>query len=128
MDLHSMVARGIGAVNPLIQAVYLKSAGAAPTNEDGSQLPIYWAPEPLTVDVQAASGQDLQHVDNLNMQGVYRKIYLRGNAQGIVRTDMKGGDLFYFPQVKGGALCRWLVASVPETWSDWSCVIVCLQL
>ena len=125
MNLHSIVRSAITTVNPDITASLLRSNGYA-TNPDGSRVPLF-----LTysgrIQVQGVAGKDLEHTDYLNIQGVLRTVYLRGNWAGVVRADQRGGDIMKFPQVPGAPVQDWRVVSIKETWPDWSAVIVQLQ-
>ncbi len=125
MNLHSAVRGAIRNINPDIAATLRQSTGYV-TDAGGKQWPAYADPIASTVQVQAVAGKDLEHTNGLNIQGVLRKVYLYGNWQGVVRADMRGGDLFQFSQVPGGGVQRWKVYTVFETWSDW-CAVVVLQ-
>ena len=127
MNLHSIVRGAINAVNPDISASWQQSNGYS-SNADGSRTPAYASPETITVQVQPLSKQDLQHIDFLGLQGVFRTVYAFGNIQGVVRPSVTGGDLLSFPQTYGGTVQTWLVSDVPETWGPgWCRVVVCLQ-
>src|SRR5262249_13981326 len=97
----------------------------------GLQTPTYAAPVSVYMQVQAAGSDDLQHVEKLNQQTNYRKVFMLGLAAGVVRPDAKGGDLLHFPQVLGGPVQTWLIVKVDEQWSPdpagWCSVIVALQ-
>jgi len=125
MNLHSIVNSAIKRVNPDISATLKRSTGFT-VETNGKQTPTY---STLTgmIQVQATSGKDLEHMNNLNIQGVFRTVYLLGNWAGVVRTDSKGGDIMSFPQIPGGTVHNWKVINVKETWPDWSSVIVVLQ-
>ena len=126
MNLHSVVRGAIRSVNPDISATLLRSAGYT-TDATGKQIPAYAAPLTSNVQVQGVGGRDLQHMDALNIQGVMRKVYLYGNWQGVVRADLKGGDLMQFPQVPGSAVQSWKIVTVIETWPDWCKLSVVMQ-
>lgn len=114
MNLHGLAA-GIGAVNPSLTAT-IKTATGYTTAADGTTAPIYTtATGP--VQVQALSGKDLQHLNALNIQGVSRKAYCYGNVNGVIRASSKGGDLL---TLADGTV--WKVATVFESWPDWSAV------
>lgn len=125
MNLHSLVRGAIISVNPDISATLLRSNGYT-TDAAGKQTPTF-----LTftgkIQVQGVSGKDLEHTDSLNIQGVLRTVYLRGNWAGVVHADQKGGDIMKFPQIPGAAVQDWRVVAIKETWPDWCSVIVCLQ-
>lgn len=126
MNLHALVRSAIQTVNPDIPAQLLRNTGYS-TGASGRQEPTYGTPEPVSIQAQAASGGEIERMNNLSMQGVFRKVYMYGNTQGIVRADKKGGDILKFPQVPGAPVQEWKVVEVSETWPDWCCVIVWLQ-
>jgi len=82
----------------------------------------------LRAQVQALTFRDLTQISGLNLNGTRRAIYLSGNVDGVVRPDMKGGDLLTFPD---GSV--WLVAMQLEAWGAagstdvWSKVAATLQ-
>lgn len=125
MNLHGIVRGAITSVNPDIPATLLRSNGYV-TGADGKQVPVFLSFNGR-IQVQGVSGKDLEHTDNLNIQGVLRTVYLVGNWAGVVRADQKGGDIMKFPQVPGAAVQDWRVVLVKEQWPDWVSVIVCLQ-
>lgn len=114
-------------IKATVLATYLKSTGQT-VDGAGVVTPTYAAPTiPFGVDVQAATAGDLKHTEYLNMEVVARKVWMFGNTTGVVRADMKGGDILLFPQVPGGTMQRWKVVAVVETWAEWSSVVVVLQ-
>lgn len=125
MNLHGVVRGAITSVNPDIQATLLRSNGYT-TTASGKQVPAYTT---LTgpIQVQGVSAKDLEHTDFLNIQGILRTVYIKGNWAGVIRIDQRGGDIMKFPQVPGAVVQDWLVVSVKETWPNWCSVIVCLQ-
>lgn len=125
MNLHNIVRGGITMVNPDTPATLLRSTGYT-TGANGKQVPTYAAPLTDKIQVQALTGGELEHVNNLNIQGVLRAVYLYGAWNGLVRTDGKGGDLLQFP-VAGITGTNWLVVTVLESWPNWSKVVACLQ-
>lgn len=127
MNLHGLVRGAITTVNPDVMCPYQQSTGYT-ANDAGKRTPAYADSVTIPCQIQALTGKDLRHEALQNIQGVMRGVYVYGNKQGVVRVDAKGGDLFQFAQVPGGALQTWLVVAVLETWPDWSKVAVCLQL
>lgn len=125
MNLHGIVRGAITSVNPDINATLLRSNGYV-TGADGKQVPVF-----LTysgkIQAQGVSAKDLEHTDFLNIQGVLRTVYLRGNWAGVVRADQKGGDIMKFAQTPGAVVQDWCVVMVKEQWPDWCSVIVWLQ-
>lgn len=126
MDLHSLASPVIGLVNPPTPAKLYKSAGYT-TGANGRQVPNYAQPIRGMIQVQGMSNSALQHANAMNITGVLRKIYVGGDWESVVRTQLKGGDKFVFSHagIKDGT---WLVAVVSETWPDWCCVIGQLQV
>lgn len=121
MDLHGIVSGAIGTVNTFISAQVYQSTGYTTTG-DGSRVPSYAAPVSVSIQKQELSFKDLQHVDGLNLQGIFCSVYLSGDIYGVDRGTAGGGDKFIF----NGQ--TWLVVSVVEQWPDWCRVILCLQV
>jgi hypothetical protein len=116
-----MAAGAIGAVNPFVPAQYVQSTGTI-TNPDGSRTPSYAAPVDVSIQMQELSFKELQQVQNLNLQGIVRSMYMEGSAYGVYRGAGTGGDkIVYQGQT-------WLVVAVPEQWPDWVKVLVQLQV
>jgi hypothetical protein len=120
MNLHQIASSAIGAVNPFITGT-VTPAAAYTTGADFVQVPGYGTPITAQMQVQALSTRDLQHMDSLNIQGNFRKVWLNGNWNGVIRPEGKGGDLVTFLGQ------NWLVVSVLEQWPDWTSVAVALQ-
>lgn len=126
MNLRQLANTVTQVTNPNISATWRQSTGYT-TDAAGRRTPGYAADVTIQVQVQAVTGQALQHVDGLNIQGVLRSVHIYGNAQGVVRVTEEGGDLLLFPEIPGGTTRTWKVVTVMETWPDWSHVIVQLQ-
>jgi hypothetical protein len=126
INVRGLANGAIQVVNANIAATYYASTGAA-TDAAGKRTPSYAAGVAIQIQAQAAKGSDLKHVNNLNMQDVYKNVRMWGDAQGVVRPDAKGGDLLTFPNVPAGTVHTWLVVAVLETWPDWCSVVACLQ-
>ena len=82
----------------------------------------YAPPATVMAQIQALSYNDIIQADNLNIQGVRRKMYIQGEVDGLVRPNNKGGDLVLLPDGS-----TWLVAMVDEHWPDWTAAIITLQ-
>lgn len=124
MNLHSLVAGPIGIVNPHVKVTITPSKGYV-TNADGSRTPAYGSPYTAWAQQQPMQYNDIQQIAGLNIQGVRTKFYIRGDWDGIVRVDQKGGDLITTPDGK-----IWLIAVQVENWGDgtgWTAVIASLQ-
>lgn len=124
MNLHGIVRTAINMVNPDLLAVLLRSSGYI-TGVDGRQVPSFQSYRGK-IQVQGTSREDLKHINDLNMQGVFRKVYILGNWAGVIRADQRGGDVLKFAQVPGTAIQEWRIVQVLETWPDWCSVLVCL--
>ena len=121
MNLHAVVRAAITTVNPDVAGSIRVSTGAV-TLTDGTRMPTYAQTDDVPMQVQPLTGKDLAHLDNLNIQGVQRAIYVNGDFQGVVRPDGKGGDL-----IRIGTQV-WLIVAVLETWATgWCKVGVTLQ-
>lgn len=121
MNLHNAVRNAISSVNPFVAATIYRSLPPTVT-PSGHRAPAWSPAAPLTVQKQAISQKDLEHTDNLNIQGILTKIWMDGAVYGADRGNQGGGDLI----VIGTDI--WLVAEVMEVWPDWCSVICVLQV
>lgn len=124
MNLHGLASGAIGTVNPFILGTIKVSTGST-TAADGKRTPTYSTQTNVSMQVQALTFRDLQQLDGLNLNGTRRAIYLNGKYDGVVRPQLKGGDLFVI--ASGPNAGTWLVALVLEQWPDWCKVAVTLQ-
>lgn len=127
MNLHRLVRGPINAVNKDQQIGWLKSTGSSLNTTTGDLDPTYAALQNPWAQVQPVPTDQLSHVDNLNIQGVLRSVYVKGAIASAVRADGTGGDLLQFPENPGEPNRTWLVMTVMEQWPDWCNVIVKLQ-
>lgn len=127
LNLHAMVRGAIQVVNGDITAILRRNTGYT-TGANGKQVASY-TDTSGSVQVQALGPSDLKHMNNLNIQGVMRKVYMYGDWGGPVRADAVGGDLLTFPRVLGGPAVPWKIVTEFETWtsSGWCAVGVVLQ-
>ena len=126
MNLRSIANGALQALNPDVQVTWLQSQGF--TNDSaGNASPQYAPPQTLCAQVQPLSTDQLRHMDNLNIQGVLRSVYLRGAVSTAVRIDVTGGDLLQFPELPNGPNRTWLVETVDEQWPNWCRATVRLQ-
>jgi hypothetical protein len=121
MNLHSLVAPAIAAINPFVPITVQVSIGAT-SNPNSSRTPTYEKFTNVSAQVQQLTAKDIAHLDGLNIQGSMRKIYVNGNIDAIVRFNQKGGDLITMPD---GVL--YLTTAVLERWPDWCAVSITLQ-
>ena len=131
MNLHGIVRGAINSVNPDRVVNYFKSLGNTP-NADFSQSPTYAPAVPVRVQIQPLGKDELRQIERLNLQGVFRVVYMFGNTQGIVRVLAQGGDLLQFAPFQGQAVQNWkVIGPVDGPWNveagGWTKFIVCLQ-
>lgn len=126
MNLRAMANSRTQTINPNLVIELLRSNGYT-VGAAFKQIPAFIS---MTgeAQIQALSGKDLMHLNNLGIEGVSRKVYLYGNWMGVVRSDEKGGDVLVFPQVPGEPNQQWKIRTVFETWPDWCAVGVSLQV
>jgi len=131
LNLHAAVRDVIPAVNPDITAQFQASTGPGVPDASGNVTPTYAAAVPVRCQVQPLSRGDLRQIETLNLQGVFRTVFMFGNKQGVVRVNQQGGDLLQFPQFQGQASSTWLVVSVDGPWNveqgGWTKILVQLQ-
>ena len=124
MNLHSIAAPHVAAVNPMVFADWQQSTGATP-NPDYSRTPQYAPAVRVSVQSQALTYKDLLQLDGININGEARAFYVNGNIEGVSRPDARGGDLF---TLSDGS--SWLATHVLENWSftsGWTKVAVVKQ-
>lgn len=130
MNLHSIVRPAINSVNPDIAGGFIASTGHN-VDDAGNVTPTFAASVPVRLQVQPPGTKDLRHLNNLNISGVVRSVFMFGNAQGVVRPNQQGGDLLTFPQFTGQAASTWLTVAADGPWSvndgGWTKVLVVLQ-
>lgn len=130
MNLHGIVRGAINSVNADRPALYLASTGNT-VNADFSQTPAYAPGVSVRIQIQPLGRDELKHIDRLNLQGVFRTVYMFGNTQGIVRILAQGGDLLQFAPFQGQATQNWKVINVDGPWNveqgGWTKLLVCLQ-
>jgi len=127
LNLHNMVRGVVTAVNSDITATLRRNTGYT-TGANGKQVPAY-ADTTGQVQVQALGPLELKHMNDMNIQGIARKVYMYGDWGGPIRADATGGDLLMFPRTKGGPAVAWKIVTTFETWTDsgWCAVGVVLQ-
>lgn len=75
--------------------------------------------------VQPMGFKDLMQVDGLNLNGIKKALYMNGTINGVVRVQLKGGDLITMPDKS-----VWLVVQPLEDFSPtsgWNKVCLVLQ-
>lgn len=121
MNLNAIVAPAVRIVNPAIDGQLLRSTGYT-ISADGTQVPGYASATAIVLDVQPMSGgarRALEHIDGLNLQGVFHEVWAYGDIKGVDMAVGYGGDLLTF----SGS--TWLVITVIEAWNGiWTNVAV----
>jgi hypothetical protein len=112
MDLHSIVAPIVAAINPLLSATWQQATGIQ-QNSSGKRVPTYAPPVPVNAQVQALTWRDLQQIEKLNIQGIRLAMYIDANIQGVNRAAGTGGDLI---TLQDGT--QWLIGIVLENWGQ----------
>ena len=121
MNLHGIVTGYISVVNPTQFYVYRQSTGYV-TDANFVQQPQYAPGVTVQCQVQPVTVRELYTFGSVNLSGVSQKMYLNGDQEGIVRSLVRGGDLFTDPT---GSV--WLVTNAIESWPDWTGLIATLQ-
>ena len=85
------------------------------------QIPLYDAAVDYYAQLQYAEQSELEHIDGLNIQGLYKKLLVGSTISGSVRPRIAGGDLVVINNEK------WLVVTIEEAWVGWSKAIIVLQ-
>ena len=127
MDLRSVANAASNAVNGNISVTVQRSIGFT-IGAGLNQTPMYDTPVIGPAQVQALDGAELRHLENLNIQGVLRKIYLTGTLAGVIRPQSKGGDLITISApAPAEVIGTWLVVKVLESWPTWTAAAIVLQ-
>lgn len=121
MNLHRSVRGAIGSINPFIPAIVQVSDGFE-IGPGRKQIPKYLPDQPVSIQLQPLSSDDLKHVDGMNLQGLLKSIHVDGNYYGVNREKAIGGDLFIIGSE------TWLVIGPLELWPQWSRLLVQLQV
>lgn len=121
MNLHRVANSIIRSVNPNITATVRKYIGET-IGPGRIPIPQYEPDQQIIIQLQPLTKGDMQHVDGLNIQGLFKSIHVNGSFYSVNRTMDKGGDLFI---IDGKT---WLVIEPLELWPDWSRLLVCLQV
>jgi hypothetical protein len=123
MDLHSAVSSAIGGVNPFIPVVLRTSSGYAYSlSGDGTRVPVFADPVTVQAQVQAFTNKEIEHLNNMNIGGILKKLYIHGKVESLDRKDGTGGDLITWDGD------TWLVVHVLENWPDWTAAVLQKQL
>lgn len=124
MNLRNIANAAIQCINPDQEIVWKRSIGYT-VDENYRQVPAYeevicWG------NVQSVGDEMLRQLNNLNIAGVMRSIYLSENAMGISFRQMRGGDFLEFREYEGVDTTTWKVVHTAETWDNW-CHVIAVQ-
>src|ERR1700722_15761334 len=97
MHLRRLIRGSINSVNKDKPIVWLRSTGSI-YSAGGIATPSYAPAQTVWAQIQPVPTDQLAHLENLNIQGVLRQVYLRNAVASAVRADGTGGDLLQFPE------------------------------
>jgi hypothetical protein len=120
MDLNAIANSVSETINPNI-AVSIQASTGYTIGAGLKQVPSYAAAVSGFAQVQELSSSELRQTEGLNIQGVMRKIYLRGPLNAVIRPNSQGGDLVTI----AGQI--WLIVKTLELWPDWCSALIVLQ-
>ncbi|HQS69796.1 MAG TPA: hypothetical protein PLM58_09205 [Novosphingobium sp.] len=131
--LRTMANRVTSGINPNVPATLLVNTGYT-TNSAGLQVPSYAAPAAVSVQVQALTQKELQHLDKLNITNGQAGVFIDRQLNSADRATGSGGDVFRFadetriPADLRGS--EWLVVAVLEGWpgSGWCRAAITRQM
>ena len=127
MDLRGLANQAMQVINPDIIVTVQSSTGYT-TGDGYKQIPTYATPVTGPAQIQALDTSNLRQIDGINMQSVYRVIYLRGVLAGVIRPNSQGGDLVTIASPASAELIgTWLVTKVLEAWPLWTKAVICMQ-
>lgn len=80
--------------------------------------------------LQALDGDDLDQINNLNIAGVIRALYVYGSISSVIRPDGSSSTHVSFESNENGVLAtrEWNVFKVLETWPGWCKVAIVMQV
>ena len=127
MYLRRLVRGAINAVNADQMIPWLSSTGTINNRATGVSTPTYADVQNIWAQIQPLPTDQLAQMNNMNIQGVLRSVYMKNAVASAVREDGTGGDLLQFPEMLGGDPRTWLVMLVEEQWPTWCKVVVRMQ-
>ena len=115
MKLRAMANRLTRAVNPNVAGTVKMCVGYQ-NNAAGKREPIYGDATPITLQPQALSKREVEHLDALNISNATRAVYADTPLTPADRKAQSGGDLLRFAEPDTGAENVWLVVALLEGW------------
>lgn len=110
VNLRGIANRLTSAINPNVTATLHVSTGYD-TSAAYKQVPTYAPPEQLTVQIQALTKKELEHLAEMNISDCERAVYANRQLTGVDRVTNSGGDLIDLPDG------TYLVTAVLEGWT-----------
>lgn len=110
MNLRNIANTVTRRVNPNTTAQWFAYSGYT-VLPSGKTTPAYASPVSLTIQAQATTAADLQHIEAMNLSQVDRIILASAALTGVDREKQAGGDLLVFDSA------TWLVTGILEDWS-----------
>jgi len=120
MDLYDCVESLIDVVSPYRIVTLLRSSDYT-IGTGHRQTPTYSTPISVSAQIQSIDSKELSQLDGLNLQNITKVIYIHGLLSGVIREDVKGGDIIQFDSHK------WLIVKVLELWPEWTKAIIVMQ-
>lgn len=133
MNLRGMANAATSAINPNIPVTLRRSTGYT-TSASGKQVPSYGYDEQITVQVQALTQKELQHLNGLGISNGQASVYANTQLSSVDRPSNSGGDLIEFgTDARTPAALRgqtWLVVALLEGWvgAGWSKAAITSQM
>jgi hypothetical protein len=120
VNLRALANRATTLINPNVPGTVLINS-AYTTSASGKREPSYAAPVAITVQMQALTVKEIEHLDALSIAGSDCAAYVNRTLSGIDRVTGNGGDLIQFEAGPGVpaelAGTDWRVTAVLEGWS-----------
>jgi len=127
MDLRGIANAVSNSVNGNIIVSVQRSTGFT-VGAGLKQVPSYAASVSGLAQIQALDTSNMRQIDGINLQSIYRVIYLRGVLAGVIRPNSEGGDLVTIASPAPAELIGiWLVTKVLESWPLWTKAVICMQ-
>ena len=133
MNLRNIANRATQRINPNLSATLQRSNGYT-TSADGRRVPIYALDETVTIQVQALTQSEIEHLDKLNISNGQASAFIDTQLSSVDRPSQMGGDQIVFsndyaiPESLRGQ--TWLVVALLEGWagSGWSKAAITSQM
>lgn len=120
MDIRNIANTLSSFVNPNTE-VTIRASNGYTVGTGAKQIPQYLPDVLGTAQLQAADEEFLKKESGLNLEAVYKFLYISGQIYGAVRLNDKGGDLVIINAE------IWLTVKIIERWPLWCKILLCLQ-